>query len=337
MSVYIIAEAGVNHNGDIRLAKYLVDCAKIAGCNCVKFQTFRTEKLVTKDACKADYQIQNTNNADSQMQMLKGLELTYEEFKELKEYCTQKDIDFLSSPFDEESVDILDDLGVNAFKIPSGEITNKPLLQYIAKKNKRILMSTGMCTMEEVEQAVNWIKQEGNQNIILFHCTSNYPAAYSSVNMNALRAIKERFGYAVGYSDHTKGIEIPLMAVAYGAQYIEKHFTYDKNAMGPDHKASLEPDELGKMVRAIRNIEAAFGDGIKKPTMEEFSTREVARKSLVWSKDMKKGQVIGWKDICCKRPGTGILPEKKEEFIGKTVSRDCTADRLIIEEDVIYQ
>ena len=337
MSVYIIAEAGVNHNGDIRLAKHLVDCAKNAGCNCVKFQTFKADKLVTKEACKADYQIQNTNNLDSQMQMLKELELTYEEFKELKEYCTQKDIDFLSSPFDEESVDMLDELGVNAFKIPSGEITNKPLLQYIAQKHKRILLSTGMCTMEEVKQAVDWIKQKENQDIVLFHCTSNYPAAFSSVNMNALRAIKDYFGYAVGYSDHTNGIEIPLMAVAYGAQYIEKHFTFDKSAIGPDHKASLDPQELSKMVIAIRNIEAAFGDGIKRPTPEELSTRKIARKSLVWSRDMKKGQVIGWNDICCKRPGTGILPEKKNDFIGKIVSRDCTADRLIMEEDVIYQ
>lgn len=334
MSVYIIAEAGVNHNGDIDLAKKLVKIAKDAGCDCIKFQTFSADRIVTKNAKKAEYQAKNTKNNDSQYEMLKKLELSYKQFKELKNYCDEIGIDFLSTPFDEEAVDLLESIGVKAYKIPSGEITNKPLLQYIGKKNKKILISTGMSTLEEVQKAISWIEETGNKDIVLFHCTSNYPAPFESVNMKAMMTLKEVFGYPIGYSDHTKGIEISLMSVAYGATIIEKHFTYDKMADGPDHKASLDSDELREMVEAIRHIEVAKGDGEKKPTETELSTREVARKSLVWSKDMKIGDIVQQEDLCCKRPGTGVQPENRELFIGKRIIKNCTEDTLVSWYDI---
>lgn len=334
MSVYIIAEAGVNHNGDIETAKRLVDIAKKAGCDCVKFQTFSADRIVTKSAEKAEYQVENTNNDDSQYEMLKKLELSYDEFFEIKKYCDKVEIDFLSTPFDEDAVELLEKIGVDAYKIPSGEITNKPLLQYIATKNKRVLLSTGMSTLEEVAKAVQWIEEMGNDKIILFHCTSNYPAPYSSVNMKAMLTIRDEFGYPVGYSDHTNGIEISLMSVAYGATVVEKHFTYDRNAEGPDHKASLEPDELQAMVESIRNIEQAVGTGEKKPSDSELSTRNVARKSLVWKNSKEVGTVVSPEDICCKRPGTGICPEKIDVLIGRTVVKQCREDTLISWDDV---
>lgn len=334
MGVYIIAEAGVNHNGDINLAKKLVDIAKKAGCDCVKFQTFSADKIVTKKAKKAEYQVENTKNNDSQYEMLKKLELSYEEFKELKDYCDEINIDFLSTPFDEDAADLLEDIGVSAYKIPSGEITNKPLLQYVARKNKKMLVSTGMCTLEEVRKAIGWIEEVGNKDIVLFHCTSNYPAPFESVNMEAMLTIGAEFDYPIGYSDHTKGIEISLMSVAYGATVVEKHFTYDKNADGPDHKASLEPDELSCMVEAIRHIEVAKGNGEKKPTQSEMSTREVARKSLVWSRDMSVGDVVKREDLCCKRPGTGIQPEDLEKIVGCKIMKACNEDGLVCWSDV---
>ena len=334
MGVYIIAEAGVNHNGDINLAKKLVDIAKDAGCDCVKFQTFSADKIVTKQAKKAEYQIANTKNDDSQYEMLKKLELTYDEFNELKRYCDEIGIDFLSTPFDEEAADLLESIGVDAYKIPSGEITNKPLLQYVAKKNKKMLVSTGMCTLEEVEKAVQWIKETGNDDIVLFHCTSNYPAPFDAVNMEAMLTLEREFGYPIGYSDHTKGIEISLMSVAYGATVVEKHFTYDRNADGPDHKASLEPDELALMVESIRHIEMAKGDGEKKPTETELSTRTVARKSLVWSRQMIVGEVVKKEDLRCKRPGTGIAPELLDAMVGRTILKECNEDSLVVWDDV---
>ena len=335
MAVYIIAEAGVNHNGDIETAKRLVDIAKNAGCDCVKFQTFSADKIVTKNAERAKYQIENTQNADSQYEMLKKLELSYNDFFELKTYCDKVKIDFLSTPFDEDAVDILEKIGVDAYKIPSGEITNKPLLQYIARKNKQVLLSTGMSTLEEVRKDIQWIEEMENNKIILFHCTSNYPAPYSSVNMKAMLTLKDEFGYPVGYSDHTRGIEIALMSVAYGAVVVEKHFTYDRNAEGPDHKASLEPSELKCMVESIRHIEEAIGSGEKKPSDSELSTREVARKSLVWKNNKIAGDIITREDICCKRPGTGICPEKIDEIVGRTVARTCKEDVLISWKDMI--
>lgn len=335
MGVYIIAEAGVNHNGRLDTAKQLVDIAKASGCDCVKFQTFFADRIVTKDAKKAKYQIENTKNDNSQYEMLKKLELSETDFKELKEYCKEVEIDFLSTPFDEEAVDLLEQIGVDAYKIPSGEITNKPLLQYIASKQKKVLLSTGMSTLAEVKKAIDWIEEAGNTNIVLFHCTSNYPAPYESVNMRAMLTLKDEFGYPIGYSDHTKGIEISLMAVALGALVIEKHFTYDRNADGPDHKASLEPGELKQMVEAIRHIDVAMGNGEKKPSDSEVLTRDVARKSLVWRYDKKVGDVICKEDICCKRPGTGIQPEKLEEIIGKTLLRECKEDSLVKWDDFV--
>lgn len=332
--VYIIAEAGVNHNGDVNKAKELVDIAKKAGVNCIKFQTFKAEKIVTRNAKKADYQVENTKNNDSQFEMLKKLELSDDEFRELKDYCDSVGIDFLSTPFDEEAVDLLENLGVNAYKIPSGEITNKPLIQYIASKKKRMMVSTGMCTLSEVQDAVQWIEETGNRDITLFHCTSNYPAPYDAVNMKAMWTLRDTFPYPVGYSDHTQGIEIPVMAVAMGASVIEKHFTYDVNAEGPDHKASLSPEDLQQMVREIRHVEKAFGDGEKVPTEAELSTRVAARKSLVYARDLKPGDTISREDICCKRPGNGIQPAEIESFIGKKISVSVKRDTLAKWEDI---
>ncbi|MCM1220809.1 MAG: N-acetylneuraminate synthase [Lachnospiraceae bacterium] len=334
MSVYIIGEAGVNHNGDLDKAKHLALCAKQAGCDCVKYQTFKAEKIVTQAAPMAEYQEKNIGKKESQYQMLKKLELSYDDFQELYRYCREIEIDFLSSPFDEDSADFLDSLGVSAFKISSGEITNKLLLRHVAQKGKRVFLSTGMSDMDEVEQAVSWIYSAGNKNVVLFHCTSNYPAAYESVNMKAMLVLKEKFQCPVGYSDHTAGIEIPIFAAALGAQVIEKHFTYDKNAEGPDHKASLSPDELTSMVKSIRHIEAAVGDGKKVPSKEELATRELVRKSLAWKVSLPKGHVVTPDDICCLRPGIGLPPVEFENMIGKTTIRNCAANTLVAREDI---
>lgn len=332
MAVYIIAEAGVNHNGDVNLAKNMVDCAKEAGCDCVKFQAFQADKIVTRSAEMAAYQLENIGQSESQYDMLKRLELSFEEFKEIKEYCDKKKIDFTATPFDEEAADWLEKIGVMQYKISSGEITNKPLLQHIARKGKRILLSTGMASMDEVREAVSWISETGNKNIVIFHCTSDYPAPYISVNMNSMIALEKEFHFPVGYSDHTEGNEISIMAVSLGAAMIEKHFTISKNFKDYDHKASLEPDELKKLVESIRNVEIAFGSSVKMPTSFEMDTRKVARKSLVFSRDVKKGEIINEKDIVCKRPGTGISPKYKESFVGKRTKQDCLKDTLIKEE-----
>lgn len=331
---YIIAEAGVNHNGDINLAYKLIDAAKECGVDCVKFQTFKTENLVTKTAKKADYQVENTKNNDSQFAMLKKLELSFDEFRSLKEYCDKIGIEFLSTPFDKDSVDLLEKLGVSKYKLSSGDITNKPLLEYIAQKNKPIILSTGMCTMDEVEEAVTWIEEAGNKQITLLHCTSNYPTPYSDVNMDAMITLDKAFPYPTGYSDHTQGIIIPIMAVAMGATVIEKHFTLDKNLPGPDHKASLDVAELKEMVLAIRNIETAKGNGDKKPAESELSTRDVARKSIIVNKDLKKGDVLTEHDLDVKRPGTGIAPKNMDILIGKKLNKDLSIESVISFEDV---
>lgn len=334
MKVYIIAEAGVNHNGSLELAKQLVDQAAECGCDCIKFQTFKTENLVTKSAKKAEYQVANTHNEDSQFSMLKKLELSFHAFKELKDYCEKKQIDFMSTPFDYESVDLLEELDVKVYKMSSGDITNKQLLQYVAKKGKPMIISTGMCTLDEVDEAVSWIEECGNKNITILHCTSNYPAPYDEVNMNAMLTLRDRYPYPAGYSDHTKGIEIPIMAVSMGAVVIEKHFTLDNNMEGPDHKASLNVDDLKMMVSSIRHIEKAFGDGNKVPSQSELSTREVARKSIVVNRDIKAGSVISNADLSLKRPGTGILPKFLDDLIGKRVKRELKADEMLAWEDV---
>lgn len=334
MSVYIIAEAGVNHNGNIHTALQMIDAAKACGCDCVKFQTFKTEALVTKTAKKAAYQVENTRNQDSQYNMLKNLELSYDDFAILKEHCDKVGIDFMSTPFDRESVDVLERLGVQAYKLSSGDITNKPLLEYVADKHKPVILSTGMCTMEEVKDAVEWIEAKKNHQITLLHCTSNYPTPYDEVNMKAMLTLKDSFPYAIGYSDHTKGIIMPIMSVAMGATVLEKHFTLDKQMDGPDHKASLDVQELEDMVAAVRNVEAAKGDGIKQPTASEMSTREVARKSVVVNKTLKKGIILEEEDLSVKRPGTGVAPKYIQEFTGKVLLRDIEEDTLINWDDV---
>lgn len=334
MSVYIIAEAGVNHNGNIDTALKMIDKAKECGCDCIKFQTYKTENLVTKSAKKAEYQVQNTHNDDSQYSMLKALELSYNDFTTLKNYCDNVGIDFMSTPFDKESVDLLEDLEVTSYKMSSGDITNKQLLEYVASKRKPMIISTGMCMMDEVIEAVDWIEHAGNKEITLLHCTSNYPAPYDEVNMNAMLTLKREFPYTIGYSDHTKGIIIPIMAVAMGAQVIEKHFTLDKNMDGPDHKASLDVMELKEMVASIRTIESAMGDGVKAPSQSELSTRNVARKSIVLKKAMKKGDIIKKEDLDIKRPGDGIAPKYMEQLQGKVLVRDIEADELLRYEDM---
>ena len=318
---FIIAEAGVNHNGSVELAKKLIDAAKDAGADAVKFQTFKTENVVVKDAQKAEYQKETTGEG-SQYEMIKKLELTEEDFRELADYAEKKDIMFLSSPFDKESVDLLHELDVPAFKVGSGEITNLPLLRYIAKKEKPIILSTGMSTLGEIEEALDVIRSEGVEDIILLHCVSNYPARIEDVNLRAMGTLKQAFKLPVGFSDHTLGITAPIAAVALGACVIEKHFTLDRNLPGPDHKASLEADELKEMVKAIREVEKALGDGIKRPTKEEEEIKKVARRSIVAKVDISKGAIITEDMLDVKRPGTGIEPKYLKFIIGRKTKED---------------
>ncbi|GAA0078693.1 N-acetylneuraminate synthase [Clostridium sp. CTA-5] len=327
-SCFIIAEAGVNHNGDISIAKKLIDAAVDAKVDAIKFQTFKTENLVTYNAPKADYQKQTTGTGN-QYEMLKQLELSYDELVILRDYCNEKGIMFISTPFDFESVDLLEKLNIPLYKISSGDLTNIPLLQYIAKLNKLIILSTGMANLGEVEDAIETIKETGNYKISLLHCTSNYPTDYADVNLNAMITLKDAFKFQVGYSDHTVGIEIPIAAVAMGAKIIEKHFTLDKNMEGPDHKASLNSEELKQMVDSIRNIEKALGNGIKKCNKNELNTRNVARKSLVASVNIKKGELISQDNITVKRPGNGISPKYINNIIGKKATADINADDFI--------
>ncbi|CAB1241659.1 N,N'-diacetyllegionaminic acid synthase [Clostridiaceae bacterium BL-3] len=326
--VFIIAEAGVNHNGDINTAKKLIDTACEAGADAVKFQTFRAENLVIKDAPKAEYQ-KKTTGSSSQFEMLKKLELSFEDHINLKEYCDRRKIVFLSTPFDFESVNLLEKVGVEYYKISSGDLTNIPLLEYIAKLQKPMIVSTGMANLGEVEMAVKAINKYMDENIYLLHCTSNYPASYKDVNLNAIITLKNAFKLPVGYSDHTIGIEIPVAAAAMGAKIIEKHFTLDRGMEGPDHKASLEPDELKKMVDGIRNVEKAFGDGIKRCNLSEENTKKVARKSIVARNNLKKGQKLSLDDIAFKRPETGIKPVYANVVVGKKLIRDVYKDELI--------
>lgn len=330
----IIAEAGVNHNGDINIAFNMIDAAKECGVDCIKFQTFKTENLVTKTAKKAEYQIENTHNNDSQFDMLKKLELSYQDFKKLKKYCDKVGIEFMSTPFDMDSVDLLEKLGMKTYKISSGDITNKPLLEFVASKNKPVILSTGMCTMDEVQEAVKWIEDKGNKQLTLLHCTSNYPTPYSEVNMNAMITLDKAFTYPTGYSDHTKGIIIPIMAVSMGAKVIEKHFTLDKTMEGPDHKASLDVSELKEMINAIRNIESAKGNGEKVPAASEMSTRIAARKSIVITRDLKKGHLLNKNDLSIKRPGNGTALKYIDNFINKKIIRDIKEDSIIKLEDI---
>ena len=323
---FIIAEAGVNHNGSVELAKQLVDKAVFAGVDCIKFQTFKAKNLVNKGAKKADYQVANTKNNDSQLSMLQKLELSFQDFVELKNYCDSKNIMFLSTPFDNESIEFLANLGMPIFKVPSGEITNLPYLRKINSYKREVILSTGMATLDEIRDALNVLK---DCKVSLLHCTTEYPCPYDGVNMNAMLTLKDEFGLEVGYSDHTQGIEIPIMAVSMGAKIIEKHFTLDKNMEGPDHKASLEPQELKAMVDSIRNIEKAFGSGVKEPQEAEKKNIAIARKSIVAKCDIKKGEILTEQNITTKRPGNGISPMKWDEILGTVANKDYVEDELI--------
>jgi len=333
-SCFIIAEAGVNHNGDINLAKQLIDVAKEAGADAVKFQTFKAEELVTQNTEKAEYQKKATDAEESQLKMIKKLELSQSDFKELFVYAMKKDIMFLSSPFDKGSADLLDDLGVPAFKIPSGEITDFPLLKHIASKKKPIILSTGMSTLGEIEEALEVLRKEGAGEIILLHCVSCYPAKIEAMNLRAMETLRSAFKLPVGLSDHSTSIDIPIAAVALGACTIEKHFTLDKNLPGPDHRASLEPGELKQMVKGIRDIEKAMGNGIKKPTWEETENRKAARRSIVAKVDISKGAIITEEMLAVKRPGGGIEPKYMETIAGRFSIRSIKKDELITRVDL---
>ncbi len=327
--VFIIAEAGVNHNGDIKKAKRLIDVAAGAGADAVKFQTFKAENLVCKNAKKAKYQLETTDRSETQYEMLKKLELTEPMHKELMEYSTKKNILFLSTPFDIESIKLLSTLGMQVFKIPSGEITNLPYLREIAGQKKKVILSTGMSSMDEVKAAVDVLRRNGAEDITLLHCNTQYPKPLSDVNLFAMVKMHEAIGLPVGYSDHTQGIEIPIAAAALGAAVIEKHFTLDKNMEGPDHKASLEPQELNRMVEGIRKIEQALGNGIKQTSESEKPNVGIVRKSIVAAVSIKKGEKYTEKNLTTKRPGTGINPMRWDEIMGMIADRDYETDEMI--------
>lgn len=319
--VFIIAEAGVNHNGKLDLAFKLVDVAKEAGADAVKFQTFKTENVVAEKADMAEYQKRNVSKSKTQYEMIKELELSFDDFVKIKKYCDEKGILFLSSPFDHESIDFLEPL-VPYYKIPSGEIVNYPYLEHIAYKRKPIIMSTGMASLGEVERALDVIyNTNSDAKVYLLHCTTNYPTPFEEVNLRAMLTLKEAFKLPVGYSDHTLGIEVPIAAVALGAVIIEKHFTLERNLPGPDHKASLEPEELKIMVRSIRNIEMALGDGVKRPNKSEESIRAVVRKSLVAARSISTGKIVGKDDIAVKRANEGLKPEFMYIILGKRLRK----------------
>lgn len=325
----IIAEAGVNHNGDLQMAKQLVDQAKATGADIVKFQTAKLGSLVSKYAGMADYQKKNTGHVESQKEMLQKLLLPYEDFICLSEYCKEVGIGFLSTPFDVESIHFLEEL-VPFWKVPSGEITNYPYLVEIGKTKKQVILSTGMCEISEIDDAVTVLKENGTTDLTLLHCNTQYPTPYEDVNLRAMETLQKRYHVDVGYSDHTRGIEVPIAAVARGAVVIEKHFTLDRNLPGPDHKASLEPEELRTMVRAIRNIELALGSPEKKVSPSEKENLSVARKSIVAAREIKKGELLGEDNLTTKRPGNGISPMKWNEVIGTYAVKDFKEDELIV-------
>jgi N,N'-diacetyllegionaminate synthase len=326
--IMIIAEAGVNHNGDLNCAKQLIDAASEAGADAIKFQSFKAENLVTQTARRAAYQMENRKGGTSQFEMLKNLALDPQVTEILKAYCHYKNIDFISSPFDLESIELLDQLGLEIFKIPSGEITNYPYLKKISSLNKRMILSTGMATIEEVWQALEVLKADP-KNLVLLHCTSDYPACMEDVNLKAIGEMKRTFHTEVGYSDHTLGIEVAIAAAALGACVIEKHFTLDKTMIGPDHKASLQPEELKALVKAVRNIEKALGDGIKKPTLSELKNKEFIRKSIVAAEVIQQGEIFTEMNLCTKRPGSGLSPMMFETILGQRANRNYCADELI--------
>lgn len=333
MGIIIIAEAGVNHNGSVAMAKQMVLAAKEAGADYIKFQTFSPEKIVSKFAAKADYQKQTTGTGGSQLEMLEKLALGQEDFLRLKEYCKSQGIGFLSTPFDLESIHFLDKLEMDFWKLPSGEITNLPYLLEIAKTRKSVVMSTGMCELKEVEAAVKYLEEGGTREITLLHCNTEYPTPMKDVNLKAIQTLKDVFSLPVGYSDHTQGIEAAIAAAAMGACILEKHFTLDRTMEGPDHPASLEPEELKAMVKAVRNVEQAMGNGRKEPSESEKKNITAVRKSIVAKCEIKKGERFSEENLTTKRPGTGISPMKWYELIGKRAERDFEADQLIEKEE----
>ena len=354
MKTYIIAEAGVNHNGSFEMAKQLVNVAKEAGADAVKFQTFKAENLVTKDAKQADYQVENLKQSTSQYEMLKRLELTFEEFTALKQYCEDKGIEFLSTPFDYESVDFLfDELQIKTAKIPSGELTNAPFIYAIAKKKKPIILSTGMATLDDIHEALSYIvfglahkidmeqvegfyttteaKQLLGQYVTILHCTTEYPAPFDTINLNAMATLHQEFQVPVGLSDHSSGVAVPTAAVALGATVIEKHFTLDRALEGPDHIASLEPGELKQMIEQIRQVEEALGNSFKQPSEVELKNRIPARKSLVASKAIQQGEEFTAENLVVKRPGNGTAPSKYWGYMGREAQKSYEQDELIDE------
>lgn len=329
MAVKIIAEAGVNHNGSMELAKKMVAAAKEAGADYVKFQTFIPEKLVSGDAKKADYQQETTGAGESQLEMLQKLALTQQDFVELQRYCVKTGIGFLSTPFDLESLDFLNTLPMDFWKIPSGEITNYPYLVRIAQTGKKIVMSTGMCEMEEIHEALAVLEENGAGEVTLLHCNTEYPTPYEDVNLLAMLQMREVFDRPVGYSDHTRGIEVPIAAAALGAVVLEKHFTLDKTMEGPDHRASLDPAELKAMVTAVRHIEQSLGDGIKRRTASETKNINAARKSIVAAVPIHRGEAFTVDNLAVKRPGGGKNPMTWNQVIGQTAQRDYQTDEQI--------
>lgn len=324
----IIAEAGVNHNGSLETAKQLAAAAKECGADIVKFQTARLDSLVSKYARMAEYQKKNTGEEESQKDMLRRLLLSFEDFLELADYCKKIGIKFLSTPFDIESIRFLNDMQ-DIWKVPSGEITNYPYLMEIGKTRKKVILSTGMSNLQEIHNAVDTLRDAGSSDMVMLHCTTEYPTPFEEVNLNVMETLKKEFGCPVGYSDHTQGIEVSLAAVSMGAVVIEKHFTLDRNMPGPDHKASLEPGELKMMVEGIRRIEQAKGSHVKEPTVSELKNRDIARKSIVAARDIVKGERFTEQNLTTKRPGNGITPMKWNEVIGQKAKRNFGEDELI--------
>jgi len=325
-STFIIAEIGVNHNGDINLAKKMIKSASECGVDAVKFQTFKSEDLVTENAKTADYQQKNANE-NSQFEMLKKLELTFEDFKELKGYASKCNVMFISSPFDIKSVDLLENLNVSLYKLGSGELNNFELIDYVQKTNKPIILSTGMATLEEIKETYNFI--ENKENLRILHCITGYPTSFEEANLNFIKTLQSEFDVPIGFSDHSPGIELPIAAVALGACVVEKHFTLDKTLEGPDHKASLNPTEFKAMVDAIRNVEVAMGDGIRRFSENELEIKKIARKSIVLNDDVLEGMTIEKDMISIKRPGTGIAPKYINQVIGKKVNKDLNKNTVL--------
>lgn len=330
-STFIIAEIGVNHNGSVDLAKEMVKSASICGVDAVKFQTFVSEDLVTENAKTAKYQENNTNE-NSQLEMLKKLELSFDDFHELKRYAEDCGVIFLSSPFDFKSVDLLEKLNVSLYKLGSGELTNFELIDYVLKTNKPIILSTGMATLDEIKETYNHIKNK--DNLVILHCITGYPTSFEEANLNFIKTLQNELDVPIGFSDHSPGIELPIAAVALGACVVEKHFTLDKTLEGPDHKASLNPDEFRAMVSAIRNVEVAMGDGVRRFSKNEKEIKQVARKSIVLNENVKKGSVLKREMLSIKRPGTGISPKYIDDVIGKTAIDDLNINHVLKWDDI---